>query len=253
MKKRMQIISVEFKKAHHMKMYLMPVIFFLILFAVFLNVYHGGTSEQKLNGYADLFYELPLFNCILMPVLLAMLSSRLCDMEIKGQTFKLLYTLEEKKSFYDAKYLHEALYLLIFGLEEGLLFPVIGKTCGFTGELPIGLVCRHIGVTLAAGAVVLTLSHVLSLLSENQILPLVVGILGSFLGLFSMFFPTAVARCILWGYFGAFPIYGMNYDTATRSCSYYRVAFSSGFFIFFVLFGIAFYMLCRHIFLKKEV
>lgn len=253
MKKQLHYASVEFKKTRHLKTILIPLSFLAVLFLMSAFTYHDATDYEIAQGCASLFYELPLYNCILMPIMLAILSSRLCDMELKGQTLKLLYTLQEKKSFYDWKYLHEAFYLLLFSCGEGLLFPLCKKLFGFTQSVSWGLICRHVGITLIVGAVILTLQHILSLCSQNQILPLITGLFGSFLGLFSMFFPATFARLVLWGYFGAFPIYGMEYDAAARLCTYYEVPFSTGLFIRFTLFGIVFYFICRHIFLKKEV
>lgn len=244
---------VELKKARHLKTILIPLGFLAVLFLWAAFSCTNASDYERAQGYANLFYELPLLNCVILPIMLAVLSSRLCDMEIKGQTLKLLYTLQEKSSFYDWKFLHEAFYLLLFGLGEGLIFPLCGKLFDFTDSLSFRLLCRHVGMTLLVGAVVLTLQHILSLCSQNQILPLIVGLIGSFLGLFSLFFPPAFARLILWGYFGAFPAYGMNYDAAARLCSFYEVPFPTGLFILFTLFGILFYLVCRHIFLKKEV
>ena len=49
--------------------------------------------EELANGYSALLYSLPVIEAILMPVMMAVLASRLWDMEIKGNTTKLLYTL----------------------------------------------------------------------------------------------------------------------------------------------------------------
>ena len=49
--------------------------------------------EELANGYSALLYSLPVIEAILMPVMMAVLASRLWDMEIKGNTAKLLYTL----------------------------------------------------------------------------------------------------------------------------------------------------------------
>ena len=101
--------------------------------------------------------------------------------------------------------------------------------------------------------VLLTLQHFLSLMSSNQILPLLVGLIGSFLGLFSMFFPPRAARFILWGYFSAFSPYGMDYDSQTRVMSFYRIPFPTETFVLFMLFGLLFFVVCRTVFVKKEV
>ena len=40
--------------------------------------------EELANGYSALLYSLPVIEAILMPVMMAVLASRLWDMEIKG-------------------------------------------------------------------------------------------------------------------------------------------------------------------------
>ncbi|MEI3249092.1 MAG: hypothetical protein V8R95_01415 [Faecalibacterium sp.] len=40
------------------------------------------------NGYSALLYSIPVIEAILMPVLMAVLASRLWDMEVKGSTAK---------------------------------------------------------------------------------------------------------------------------------------------------------------------
>ena len=42
--------------------------------------------EELANGYSALLYSLPVIEAILMPVMMAVLASRLWDMEIKGST-----------------------------------------------------------------------------------------------------------------------------------------------------------------------
>ena len=209
--------------------------------------------EELANGYSALLYSLPVIEAILMPVMMAVLASRLWDMEIKGNTAKLLYTLQQKGSFYDLKFVHECFYLLLFTIGECLLFPLSGKLYHFTEPLSLPLLLRHGVVLFLAGTVILILQHILSLLCQNQIAPLFIGLAGAFLGLFSMFFPPALTRLLPWSYFGAFLPYGMEYDPATRIISFYELPFPIGLFIGYAVFGIVFYLVCRGIFLKKEV
>ena len=112
--------------------------------------------------------------------------------------------------------------------------------------IPFGVYCRY-------GNDQPVIKRFLSLMSANQIIPLLVGLMGSFLGLFSMYFPPAAARLVLWGYFGAFLPFGMDWDKDTRILSFYRVPFPTTIFILFVVFGILLYLFCRAVFLKKEV
>lgn len=252
-KKLQRPAAVEFQKGRRLHLFLIPFVFFMVILLWSVYASKDPSDYEKAQGYAYLFFEMPLLNCMTMPLMIAVLASRLCDMEIKGQTLKLLYTLQEKGSFYDWKYLHEAFYLLLFCLGEGLIFPLCGRLFGFTETLSVILVIRHVAVAFIAGTVVLTLQHILSLCSGNQILPLVAGLAGSFLGLFSMFFPHEIARLILWGYFGAFVPYSMNYDEAARLLSFSPAAFPVGEFVGFCIFGIVFYLVCRSVFLRREV
>ena len=75
------------------------------------------TLEKLANGYSALLYSLPIIEAILMPVLMAVLASRLWDMEIKGNTAKLLYTLQSRRSLFAGK--------AVFGVLEVLLVTVL--------------------------------------------------------------------------------------------------------------------------------
>lgn len=244
---------VELYKGRHRKLFLLPLGFLFVLFLWAGYANNDLTPYEQAQGYTFLFYQLPLLNCVLMPIMIAVIASRLCDMEIKGGTLKLLYTLENKSSFYDLKFLHEFLYVLLFAVGEGLLIPVMGHIFHFTEDLSLALLLRHVLCLLLASIPVLCLQHILSLMVETQIAPLFFGLIGSFLGLFSMFFPPAVAHFVLWAYFGAFLPYGMDYDPSSRIISFYQVPFPWILFLTFFVFAVLFYAVCRKIFLNKEV
>lgn len=246
-------LRVELYKGRHRHLLLVPLGFLLVL-ALWSGFSHRNLDSYDLScGYARLFYQLPLLNCVLMPMMLSVIASRLCDMEIKGGTLKLLCTLEKKSSFYDLKFLHEALYAMVFILGEGICIPVFGQLFHFTEPLSLSLLLRHVLCLALAAFPVLCLQHVLSLMAENQIAPLFLGLAGSFLGLFSCFFSHRISRLILWGYFAAFLPYGLDYDSESRISTFYPVEFPTVTFILFTLFSLAFYVICRRIFLKKEV
>lgn len=248
-----QTFYVELYKGRHRKLLFMPIIFLFVLFLWAGFAKKDLTPYEQAQGYTTLFFQLPLLNCVIMPIMLAVTASRLCDMEIKGGTLKLLYTLEKKHTFYDLKFLHEFLYVFLFAVGEGLLIPLMGHIFHFTETLSAALLFRHVLCLLLASIPVLSLQHLLSLMAENQIAPLFLGLAGSFLGLFSVFFSHNITRFILWGYFGAFVPYGMDYDSSSRISTFYEVPFPTWLFAAFSIFTILFYMVCRRIFLKKEV
>ena len=125
--------------------------------------------------------------------------------------------------------------------------------CHFTQKLPLPLVFLHVGTTTLVSLVLLTLQHFLSLMSSNQILPLLVGLSDRFWGCSPCFFRPERRGFILWGYFSAFSPYGMDYDSQTRVMSFYRIPFPTETFVLFILFGLLFFVVCRTVFVKKEV
>ena len=242
----------ELYKGKHRNIWLVTTgfLFILILWAAYTN--RNRSAYDLAQGYTNLFFQIPVLNSILMPIMLAVIASRLCDMEIKGDTLKLLYTLEPKSVFYDLKFIHEFLYLLAFSIGEAMMFPVFGTIFHYTETLSIPLLLRHTICLLIAGTFILTLQHILSLYASNQMTGLFVGIAGSFIGLFSAMFPPTVTRFTPWAYFLNFLPYRMDYDNTTRIITYTPVEFPLMTFLLFTLFTVVFYLFCRTLFLNKE-
>ena len=247
----------ERKKQRYRKVWIVPLGFLAIL-ALWMSVLmRNFTAEDLTKGYQWLFYQLSLLNAIFMPVMLAVIASRLCDMEIKGNTLKLLYTLEKNGRFYDIKFLAELRYLLLFSFGEVLVILLLGKLFHITEPVRLLPFTEHFLAISAVGAVLLGFQHLLSLMSDNQILPLCLGLAGSSLGLFSMFFPRAVNLCIVWGYFSIFSVSGINWGQMPKGADYLQYMQYLDFPVFgFMLFlaaGFLLYLVEKAIFKRKEV
>ena len=122
------------------------------------------------------------------------------------------------------------------------------------GSLKISLYLLYLLVTFTVSAVILCIQQFLSLISENQLLPLGVGLAGCFLVLFSMFFPAPVARLVLWGYYALFSCVGMNWGSEiNKILGYYEIPFPPVSFLLFLASGAVLYLVCRAIIIKKEV
>lgn len=189
--------------------------------------------------------------------MLAVIASRFCDMEIKGSTLKLLYTLEAPGDFYDIKFLAEVKYLLYFTFGQILVILLLGQLFHITESVQLLPFLEHFLAISGVGIVLLGFQHFLSLLSDNQILPLCVGLAGSFLGLFSMFFPRGVNLLIVWGYFSIFAVSGINWTYIEDGADYIDymqyLDFPIGGFLLFLAGGILVYLLEKEIFKRKEV
>ena len=73
-----------------------------------------------------------------MPVMMAVLASRLWDMEIKGNTTKLLYTLQSRRSLFAGKAVFGVLEVLLVTVLELACVPVLGRVHGYTEAFPTG-------------------------------------------------------------------------------------------------------------------
>lgn len=242
----------EQKKSRRRRIWLVPLAFLGFQAVWMLWQLNTSAADDLQTGYTMVLYNLPMINAIILPIMVAVIASRLCDMEIKGDTLKLLYTMQKRTVFYDCKYLSGLKYILLFALGQAAMIVSYGRLFHFGEPLVPSELLAAGSVVFAVSAALLCIQQALSLFSDNQILPLVVGLAGSFLGLFSMFFPPSVSRFVLWGYYAAFPTAGMNWDAATRYTEYYKMVFPLSKFMAFILFWFALYFVCRTIITNKE-
>ncbi len=109
------------------------------MFAALLGtiVLWGGANVSDARflkfGWRMVLYNLPLLNAVLIPTGIAVFASRIIDMEHKGNTWKLLETLEGKFELYLAKVLYGLIAVLLFSIAELLLFAAVGLVVGFEG------------------------------------------------------------------------------------------------------------------------
>ena len=100
-------------------------------------------ADELANAYSALLYALPVLNAILMPIVMALIASRLWDMEVKGSTTKLLYTLQSRRSLFAGR-IHPA------GAGAGLYRDAPRRAVCVHGHLHTG--CRCHAVFLGASA-----------------------------------------------------------------------------------------------------
>ena len=127
----------ELQKAHRRHDFLL-----CLLVPLILVLWVGGLSptspEELANGYSALFYSVPVIEAILLPVMMAVLASRLWDIEVKGSTAKLLYTLQSRRSLFAGKALFGALEVLLLTVLMLGPLPLLGKLHHYTEVFPFG-------------------------------------------------------------------------------------------------------------------
>ena len=113
-----------------------------LTFAVILYLWLGSTApigqDELANAYSALFYGVPIINTILLPVLMAVLASRLWDVEVKGYTAKLLYTLQSRRSLFFGKAVFGLGEIVLMVALEAAVLLLLGHTQGYTEAFPAG-------------------------------------------------------------------------------------------------------------------
>ncbi|MDD3890191.1 MAG: ABC transporter permease [Syntrophomonadaceae bacterium] len=249
----MKTLAMEFYKTRRRKIWLVVVALISVQLCWAGWSFNNMDARDLTQGWMCCLYQFSLLNCIMMPMLAAVMASRLSDVEHKGQTFKLLETVIPAGRLFDAKFLCGAVYMMVAVVLQLTAIVISGYLKGFAGEVPISQFGYYLLFTLAVSLTILLLQQVLSLLFANQMIALTMGVIGAFAGLFTMFFPQSIQRLILWGYYGVLMLVGMDWDRATRICDYYWAPINwTGFYLLLFAFGVI-YLVGRILFVKKEM
>lgn len=157
-------------------------------------------------------------------------------MEVKGSTWKLLYTLQSRRSLFLGKALFGIMeVLLVTFLEMGGVF-LTGKIYGYTEAFPISQLFYLTGCTLAVELMLFFGAFLLMLLAGNPLLALCAGIIASLTGLFSAFMPKVVSYFVPWGYFVPLGTYEVaNWDQAAHTVTYGTRPYNWGLLVFTVV------------------
>ncbi|WP_347487867.1 ABC transporter permease [Desulfoscipio sp. XC116] len=249
----MKALAMEFQKIRRRRVWLIvaALIFVQILWSLW--DIQGMDAHDLSQGWMYFLYQFPLLNSIMMPVVAAVVASRLCDIEHKGQTFKLLNTVMPAQRLFAAKFLCGALYMLTAVVLQLVFMVAVGYATGFDGNPPSDKLLYYLLFTTAVNLTILLLQQMLSLLFANQMAPLSVGLIGGFAGLFILFFPQSLERFLLWGYYGVLMSVRMDWDKTTRIVDFYYVSIDWPGFITLAVAFCAIYMIGRTLFMRKEM
>ena len=233
----MAAFRAELKKAHRRH-----DLAFCLLLPLILVLWVGGlapASEDELsNAYSALFYSIPVLEAILLPVMMAVLASRLWGLEVKGNTLKLLYTLQSRRSLFAGKAVFGVLEVLVTVAVELACIPVLGMVHGYTEAFPKAQFVYLFVCTLAVDAMLFFGEFLLMLWVGNPLPALCVGIVGALVGLFSAFMPPLASYFVPFGYYIPLSAYEVaNWDKATHTVTYGTRPFNWGLLAFTLALG----------------
>lgn len=210
------------------------------------------TPETSKEGYSCLLLSMSLIHQMLYPLILAACASRICDIENKGNTPKALYTLQSPKSLFFSKLAVNTGYLLFLTLSEAVAIPVMGRFLHITQSLPVKELLLFLLAGFTVNSILYTLQQFLSLLMQNQLIPLFIGLMGTFLGTFTAFFPpTPFNALIPWSYYTLTGCAAVL--MSDNEYHYILTPFPLKWFLIILIFGMVYYFIGMNRYLKKEV
>lgn len=215
----MKILTLEFLKLRRKKILLMITLFMgvEILWAL-LAVSISLSRNPSDNGWMATIVTLATMNALFLPIISSVVMSRICDMEYKGNTWKLLRSVNVKPSnVYAAKYICGNILLLYAIVLQAIAIAIFSNVNGFAEPLPLSILLKYVGGTMLITMTILALQQWISLLFKNQTFALCLGMVGGFLGMTGDFFPSFLRRIIIWSYYtGLSPVACRFTDNSTH-------------------------------------
>ena len=248
----MRTLYAELKKSRrrHNTLVVMSISLFVLLWAT----QTGGTGEDRLEqGYSGLFYAVPVMNTVVMPLGTAVLASRLWDLESKGNSCRMLLTLQSRGTLFLGKSVVALLQILLIVVIESVGILTLGKHFGFTEPLDWGQLLWLAVSTLTVNTMLFFLWLLLSIRFDNQVPTLAAGMVGSLSGLFAAFMPTVVSYFLPWGYYIPLSTIRMDWNRETRIVRYYSTPYPTWLLILTAAFGALFAALAWETLKRKEV
>ena len=249
----MKLLKLEFFKCRRRKILLVCAAVLAAEAVWIVSTFAHQDAEDLLQGWMLLLYNLAMVDAIIMPISVATIASRNCELEHKGTTLKLLETMASPGALYGAKLAWGALVLAALLLVRWAIFAGVGVLWRFPGEIPWLRMGLFTLISWAVSMMVYALQQGLSLRFPNQAVALVCGISGSFLGILSLLFPPALTRCIPWGYYGLLSLVGMNWNPDTRFTWFFWEWPQPTDLVLLCLWAAVFLIVGRALFVRKEV
>lgn len=221
MKQKGYLIKAEFLKIRYRKMGLITAASMGFM-ALWLWYSLTSGSDIRPEGYSVLLYDMGILQTLFMPLTLAMVASRLCDAEHKGSVWKLLYTMEEREWVYDFKIVIGSCYVVLLVFIQAFIIISAGLLLAVTQPLPVKELLYWLVGSLALSEGLFLLQLILAYCFENQLIPLMIGLLGSFLGLFALYLPQ-IYKFIPWCYYAVLTPVTMDWNKETRSVHYFLI------------------------------
>lgn len=199
----MKVLSIEFYKLRRKYVFLIITIFLLIeIIWGFIATTMSISRDHENASWENLILMLSTLNGLFLPILSAICVSRICDMEHKGNTWKLLLTVSVKRGqLYVAKYICACIVMLWIILLQVFSITIFGIINNFDQSIPLSMLAQFFIGTFLTSMVIIALQQWVSMAVKNQAFALSLGMVGGFLGMTAALFPLGIRRFFIWSYY----------------------------------------------------
>lgn len=239
-----------------------PILIILTFFFLAINFIwcsyglRTSSDSQRQWGWMILLYQMPILNAILAPSFVAVIASRIADVEHKGEVLKLLYTLQSRSSLYHAKLSIGLLFCFLLSLGQMVVTIFTGVVFHFEHAVPLDKMSLYFFFSFLVTFASYILQLNLSLFIHNQMVSLCIGITGSFCGLFLMFlyqYPI-LQHVVLWTNYVTLTLCIMSdYDEKTRYIAYTWRTVNYWGLLAITIWTVLLYIVGRRLLAKEEV
>lgn len=256
----MKYLRLELYKLKHRKVFLT---FLLILGVELLFVFsnYGNNknflsmvSDSSAPAWEDLIIGPAVINGLFFPILAAVIASRICDMEHKGNTWKLLEcNNQSRRSIWFCKFTVVSMLMLLAIFIQAITIVVYGTSAGIVQPLPVRTLLGFMLGTAMITFVVVTIQVFFSLVCVNQLLPMSIGMIGALIGFISTLLPPGIRNILIWGNYAELMVLGQDTSSGNLQSAEFVVQ-NINFVPLAILFavGLAVYAVFRKRFEKYE-
>ena len=163
----------------------------------------------------------PLLVCKkLFPILAAVIASRICDMEHKGNTWKLLEcNNQNRKSIWFCKFTIVSTLMMLAIFIQAFTIIVYGNSVGIVQPLPARTLLGFVLGTAMITFVVVTIQVFFSLVCINQLIPMSIGMVGALIGFISTLLPPGIRNILIWGNYAELMVLGQDTSSGNLQSS----------------------------------
>ena len=222
----MKYLWLELYKLKHRKVFLA---FLVILGVELLFVFSNyGNNKNFLNmvsdpaapAWEDLIIGPAAINGLFFPILAAVIASRICDMEHKGNTWKLLEcNNQNRRSIWFCKFTIVSTLMMLAIFIQAFIIIAYGNSVGIVQPLPVRTLLGFVLGTAMITFVVVTIQVFFSLVCTNQLIPMSIGMIGALIGFISTLLPPGIRNILIWGNYAELMVLGQDTSSGNLQSS----------------------------------